>query len=485
MKKKLKYIVAIALVACMGCSDWLDVNPRTEMKEDVVFQSEDGFKEALIGAYIQMASTNLYGKNMTMYFPEILAQNLKTSSYERNTEYYIERWDFESTNVESLVDEIWSAYYQVIVHLNNILAHVDAAKDLFSYGNYELIKGEVLGLRAFLHLDLLRVFGPIPNEAASGKLAIPYAEEMSKDPALFQTLTYEEVCKKIIRDLDAAEELLKNDPLVEGNNYDLNDWYQYEGKPVDSWQYFRQMRFNYYAVKGTKARYYHWIGDKTNAVKYAKEVIDSEKFRLANENDYNGMNYDYDNSLVMLSEHLFGLDVPDLYDIASSLFREGNFQLTIESSSDIALAYENSTNDIRNKPNRYWETETDGWSEYNYFLKYTGNDNIQTSDRVPLLRLAEMYFIVIEDSEIGTVDDYWRTFILARGLSETLDGTLTSEQAVKERMEKEYRKEFMGEGQMFFFYKKHAYEAYSWPSNYTVPQPDYEIPRPESQTIFD
>lgn len=485
MKEKFKYIVAMVLVACMGCSDWLDVKPRTEMREDEVFQTEDGFKQALIGAYIQMASSDLYGKNMTMYFPEILAQNFKTLSYQRNTEYYIEHWDFESTNVESLIDGIWKAYYKVIVHLNNILGHIDEAKDIFSYGNYELVKGEALGLRAFLHLDLLRMFGPIPNEAASGKLAIPYAEEMSKDPNLFQTLAYAEVCEKIIRDLDAAEELLKHDPLVEGNNYDLNDWYQNEGEPTDDWQYFRQQRFNYYAVKGTKARYYHWIGDETNAVKYAKEVIDSEKFRLANENDYNGVNYDYENSLVMLSEHLFGLNVPDLQDIVQPLFKDEEPALSIEYSDDIALAYENSTSDIRNKPNRYWQTVNMGWDTYNYFLKYTGNDDVAASDCVPLLRLAEMYFILIEDSAIGTVNEYWRSFILARGLSENLEGTLTSEEAIRDRMEKEYRKEFMGEGQMFYFYKKHAYTAYSWPENFTVPQPDYEIPRPESQTIFD
>ena len=488
MKKKSKYIVAMALVACMGCSDWLDVKSRMEMREDVVFQTESGFKEALIGAYIQMASSSLYGKNMTMYFPEILAQNLKTLDYVRNTEYYIEHWEFTSSEAESLIDEIWRSYYKVIVHLNNILGHINAAQDLFSNGNYELIKGEALGLRAFLHLDLLRMFGPIPGDAAGSKLAIPYAEEMSKDPTSFQTLTYAEVCEKIIRDLDAAEELLKNDPLVEGDNEYLNDWYQYGDdifKPTDDWQYFRQQRFNYYAVKGTKARYYHWIGDKVNAVKYAKEVIDSGKFRLANENDYNGVNYDYENSLVMLSEHLFGLNVPDLQDIVQPLFKDEEPGLSIEYSEDIAAAYENSTNDIRNKPNRYWQTVNVGWDTYNYFLKYVGNDDVEASDCVPLLRLAEMYFILIEDSAVGTVNEYWRSFILARGLSESLEGTLTSESAVKERLEKEYRKEFMGEGQMFYFYKKHTYTEYSWPDNFTVPQPDYEIPRPESQTMFD
>lgn len=485
MKKISICIMFITSIACVGCNDWLDVKPRTEMREDVVFQTEEGFKEALTGVYIQLASSSLYGKNMTMYFPEILSQTFKTSSYEYNTEYYIENWNFEESPVEVVIEEIWSAYYKAIVHLNNILEHVDEAEALFTNGNYELVKGEALGLRAFLHLDLLRLFGPIPNASAANKPAIPYAEKMSKDPMEFLTQPYDTVCKKIIRDLDAAEKLLGNDPLLTNANNELNNWTHYNEKPTDEWQYFRQMRFNYYAVKGTKARYYHWIGDKGHALKYAKEVIESDKFRLTTESDYTGAASDYPTNLVMLSEHLFGLDVPELNDIVQPLFESETPGLSILSTSDIAAAYEYSTNDIRNKQDRYWTSNNVGWSTYNYFLKYTGNDDIASSNRVPLLRLAEMYFIVIEDSNIGEADAYWRDFILARGLPESLDGILISEAAVRDRMEKEYIKEFMGEGQLFFFYKKHAYEVYSWPESFTVPLLSYEIPRPESQTIFD
>ena len=38
---------------------------------------------------------------------------------------------------------------------------------------YETMKGEALGLRAFLHFDLLRLYGPISSENPNGE-AIPY-----------------------------------------------------------------------------------------------------------------------------------------------------------------------------------------------------------------------------------------------------------------------------------------------------------------------
>lgn len=40
-------ILSVFLFALMGCNNWLDVNPRTEMKEDELLSSEDGYKSAL------------------------------------------------------------------------------------------------------------------------------------------------------------------------------------------------------------------------------------------------------------------------------------------------------------------------------------------------------------------------------------------------------------------------------------------------------
>lgn len=489
MKKRLRYILAMGLVTCMGCSDWLDVNPRTEMKQEELFQAEDGYKEALIGAYIQLASTDLYGKNMSMYFTEFLAHTWEVPY--SGTESYIAAWKFDHADVEPMIEKIWKAYYRCIVHLNDILKHIDGSEALFSNNNYNLIKGEALGLRGFLHLELLRLFGPIPDAAAGGKVALPYAEEMTKDPGKLRTLTYDEVCRKIIRDLDAAEELLKDEPLNKADNWDLNNPtvsdFEDKERPKDDWQLYRQVRFNYYAVKGAKARYYHWIGDRENALKYAKEVIESKKFRLTNENDYDGNTWmygrDYLSNLVMVSEQLFGVDVPSLQSIVQPLFKIES-PLLQQEADYIRTAYENSSNDIRNK--NYWKPFFVWGAEYGRFLKYTGSDVVPAYNHVPVLRLAEMYLIVIENSPIGAADSYWIDFIIARNLPDPLRGILTSADAVKAQMEKEWRKEFMGEGQMFFFYKKHAYKEYSWPGKFTVPtKAEYEIPRPQSQTVFD
>lgn len=75
--------------------------------------------------------------------------------------------------------------YNVIANINNFLEYVDKNKDvLVTERYYETMKGEALGLRAFLHFDLLRMFGPIYKEHPASK-AIPYRTTLIKTLHLF------------------------------------------------------------------------------------------------------------------------------------------------------------------------------------------------------------------------------------------------------------------------------------------------------------
>lgn len=490
MKKICIYISWLFLLVLTGCSDWLEVRPRKEMKEEDMFAHEEGFKSALTGAYIQLAAEGLYGKSASMFIPDELAQLWSRPTSKTSLEYNLMSYNYTHSQVEPAIDALWSNYYKCIVHLNSLLANLKTSGAEFSRGNDKLVEGEALGLRAFLHLELLRLFGPVPAvQGVENSPAIPYQEEMTKNTGKLKVLSYREVCEKIIRDLDAAEKLLNEDPILFSSNRDLNSpsW-EWDNKPQDEWQFYRQVRFNYYAVKATKARYYHWIGDKGNAVKYAKEVVDaknedgSSKFTLAMESSYSdGAN------LVMESEHIFGAHNPDHQKIVESLFKNETARLK-QSVTYINNAYERGTNpdDIRNKGTRYWEEKTyQNSTKVNHFKKYVEDDTRRSINTIPLLRLAEMYFILIEDSPLTDAPGYFRTFRIARNMDIALDNSLTNEQAVINRMEKEYLKDFYGEGQMWYFYKRHNYSSLSWPKSLTLPQGVYLLPIPKSQSEFE
>ncbi|MDR2130604.1 MAG: RagB/SusD family nutrient uptake outer membrane protein [Odoribacteraceae bacterium] len=492
--KRYKLLAYMLTFFLFGCNDWLDVSPRQEMKQEDLYKTEDGFKNSLMGVYIQIAGANLYGREVSVLFTDFLAQLWEpatgTGIFNR-----LPNWQFTDSNVEQMTERIWKAYYTAIVQLNDILENIDARKAIFKNNNYEIIKGEALGLRAFLHLDLLRLFGPIPGDDAIGKLAIPYAEEKTKNPNKLVTLSYKSVISKIIRDLDAAEKLLENvDPLITSTNHHLNNptityldgWIP----PLDLWQTSRQVRFNYYAVIGTKARYYHWIGDKENAVLCAKRVIESGKFRLTSGEDYTTDNTDYGKNLVMLSEHLFGVHNPAHQGVVQPYFLINGAPLSGNIANITMYVYETNTSEIRNIPNRYWTTRAYTTGSFNHFLKYGGNDNFPDVNKIPVLRLCEMYFIVVEDAPLGEIATYYNEYVDARVLPIGYKNELTDETAVINRLAKEYRKEFFGEGQTFFFYKKHRYTSIpraTAPGSFAVPgdYQHYEIPRPKSQTVFD
>ncbi|HAH72569.1 MAG TPA: hypothetical protein DCM09_05460, partial [Butyricimonas virosa] len=69
MKKRIIYSVLLILtVLTSSCESWLDVDPRTKVKSDDLFETEAGFKDALIGAYTLMKAEALYGRELTYGF---------------------------------------------------------------------------------------------------------------------------------------------------------------------------------------------------------------------------------------------------------------------------------------------------------------------------------------------------------------------------------------------------------------------------------
>jgi hypothetical protein len=497
MKSKYLIILIIStLFTFNSCNDWLDVSPRSEIKETVLLLSESGYKNALNGAYIMMASSDLYSKNTTMYLPEVLSRTWTIPTTTTDVMNRLANFDYTNSNVESLISTVWLNYFKVIAQLNNILKNFETTDISFSYNNDKFIKGEALGLRAFLHLDILRYFGPVPDENInSSELAIPYVTEMTKDPNKLVSVSYSEVLANIEKDLNEAERLLENDPVTLHTNTNLNNPARkqiYPELPDDTWQYYRQVRFNYYAVLATKARFYHWTGKKEQAVTYAKKVIEAvntngtPKFPLATEASYTSSN---DGPLTMFSEQIFGIHNPDLQSIVNPLFATSTSTFT-QTTAYLSTGFERTinVNDVRYGTNRYWETRSYAGlaAGVNHFRKYTGTDLIPTANLVPLIRMAEMYFIVIENVSPAEALPYFSTFRIARAMDASIEApSMADETTVRSRLEKEYRKDFFGEGQMFFFYKKHKYEQFIWPTNITVLPDVYVIPKPKGQISFE
>ena len=86
--KKVRDIFCVLLLLCttMSCENWLDVDPKTEIKSELMFQSVSGFKDALMGVYLTLRDPELYGKEATWGFVDAIGQ--QTDIQDQAAAYY-------------------------------------------------------------------------------------------------------------------------------------------------------------------------------------------------------------------------------------------------------------------------------------------------------------------------------------------------------------------------------------------------------------
>src|ERR1700754_1205362 len=86
------------------------------------------------------------------------------------------RFNWEESNAQLIMDDIWQSSYRTLANCNNIIQQVLAKDSSFfaeSANEKNMILGEMYGVRAMIHFDLLRIFCPAPVTGFAGA-AIPY-----------------------------------------------------------------------------------------------------------------------------------------------------------------------------------------------------------------------------------------------------------------------------------------------------------------------
>ncbi|MDR6784321.1 hypothetical protein ABIE26_002290 [Pedobacter africanus] len=459
MKKSLYILFSILTLTALSCKKWLDVKPGTQVKQDELFSTEAGFNQAILGSYVQMGP-GLYAGNMTTTMISALGQNYQTTA---SGHFLLEMTKYNYTNpaVKDSIKTIWSKMYTAIGGVNNILAHVDAAKPVFLGNHYNLVKGEALGLRAYMHFDLLRMFGPVPVNGQNVK-AIPYTKAFGKQVTPLSTTA--QVITACLEDLDQAEELLSVYKDIVYNS----------GTGVDEFTSYTRNHFNYWAAKALKARIYLYKGDKVNAAKYAKEVIASGKFPFVSRSTFT-LTTNQDRTFS--TEHIFALHIPLLRPQVDRRFRlDGNQnyqtttlylpQATMRTLFDVASG---GSTDYRYL---YLVNTTNNVS---YTTKFWQQDNaiLQVSNQMPMIRLSEMYYIAAEaTSDLNEAAELINKIRVQRGLEAIV--TPFNETTRMQEIAKEHNKEFYAEGQLFFYYKRLG----------TLPVPRSTVAMTEKSYVF-
>ncbi len=482
--KKYYYITLslLLIVPLFSCEKWLDVSPKTEIKADDNFESEQGFKDALTGVYLLMTDESLYGRELTFGFTDVLAQYYTGIYQTSHAYYYPAQYDYTDDSSVSIIDNIWGNMYNAIANLNELIAQLEKTdKGMFTGRNYDLIKGEAYGLRAFLHFDLLRLFGKSyladPNEDA-----VPYVTTLQTTVTALSSVS--EVIDYALSDLNIAQESLLKDPVIETNTTTSTDDESYERD--------RFYKFNYYAVKLLMARVYLYKQDYTNAYDAAQEVINQSYFTWTPESEITTAGEDSRN-YVLSEELIFALYDGELRDFYTSYFTTDDGLYMYDENYEGLFELNKSGYYGDYRYTYLTELLTDVDIRFSTKLKQPTGSGTAYLYKMPLMRISEAYYIAAEcalnDDDIAQSVSYLNTVRLQRNLPDQLSESLTKAE-VSDEIYKEFAKEFMCEGQLFYYFKRLNMDYIPVPSisggslTYSYVAPDYVLPLPDDEIEY-
>lgn len=478
---KRSYITALAsgiIMLASSCNDFLDVRPAGEKVESEVFETAKGFEDAINGVYGSLSDKSLYGMDMVWGVPELLAQNLECRSTVGDP---LSKYQYDDNDyVRQRLLDMWSRAYQSIGYANNILQNLEK-KYPEEFEFYDLYKGEMLGVRAMLHFDLLRLFA----SADKSKQGIPYVTSYSFSVKPFVTVG--KAYELIVKDLTEAETLLaKNDDKIMAYPRTNTEYYKFQN--------YRETHMNVYAVRALLARVHWYFGDNAKAAQYAENVIKSQKFPLVDVTEIDT----YIAGVLSPKETIFGVYSTSYLDISKSyLYNTQSFYSydTYDNNSGAvhmlpwdelyALDIDGTQQDFRRQQFRVSELSS---ARCLKLVDWKTIENKVTSDRaslisgVSLINVSEMYLIAADallQTNAESAKSYFNDEIASRGLTRLRnEDNLTSE-----RVFNEFHKETFCLGQHWFNMKRTNSDIISNSESKTIPASDdvYVLPIPKEE----
>ena len=437
-----------AVLSLTSCAGWLTVDSTDRIMEDKLYEDREGFYTALNGVYIDLVKASLYSGVFGPSVPDILAQYYDTS-VDAHMNGSLAQYQAEAKRLA--VNDTWTRTYFLILNLNKTIEQADARKgSVLNDTDYNLIKGEALSLRALLHFELFRYFAPSYISAPAAQ-AIPYAT--SSDPQVYPVLKSSEVASRLADDLEEAMELLEeSDPVITDGKRETDNG----GRNLYN---FRNLRMNYFAVKALAARINMYLGNKTKALGFAEDVIrDAAKFFPFSTRDEVTGQAAVGSAAASAQDRVLSSDILfSVYNVKRGEdIHEKLFSNTLEVKQLLAMTdngYKNLYPEEGDLRTYQWQRKKDVLgNDILCMVKYEAMevDGKNYPYMIPVLRMAEMYLIAAEC--YAGVDD-----TKAYGMLNTLRNarqTSSVSTSLAMHIEDEYKREFLGEGQLFWYYKR-------------------------------
>ncbi|MDY4044238.1 MAG: RagB/SusD family nutrient uptake outer membrane protein [Marinifilaceae bacterium] len=473
MRKKYNILFLLVLPFLISsCDEWLSVEPEDEISEEDLYSNGQGFRHVLNGIYYAMGNQTLYGEHLSWGIVDALGQCY--DCYDApNGGRYLGRYAataflWDHYELKPAIENLWASAYNAVANCNNLIQNAQKAdSDIFAYKEREknLLLGEALALRAFIQFDILRLFAPSPAMSPGNNVYVPY---VSVYPSYVSNrLTVDSCLSCITEDLKQARKYLwKSDSAV---NFSTTNRFESTTSTDEFFIKFKRgYRLNYYAVTALLARVSLYAQKQADAYAYAKELIDVQnKFGYFEFDTYN-ISY---GDIKLYSDVLWGVESVDLIEYMNAFN-----QLTAPDPYDqyyIKVAQVNKNffgkdisgsmcNDVRYN---YWLYDLGDGRDFRFvkYEKYDSKDDEAkiSNNLVPLIRMSEVYYIAAEAIYQENLDEAKQYLLTVKDGRDLRDSDISvqevraaSEDNFMDLLIEDARREWIGEGQIFFMYKR-------------------------------
>ena len=264
-------IQVIALALLFASCDYLDIKPVGK----VIPEKTTEFRALMVSAY-----------NTGFDYKYLLSLRADEVIPPGDAYYYTNLIDFAIWNDNSpsmTATYPWSTAYKSIFYANSVIADVMTAEEDTDEDSREQILGEAYLLRAYVHFDLLNLYGaPYAPATAATDEGIPLALEIDIEQT-YRRSTVEQVYARVFSDIEQGKAQLTVDRQPEATAY----------------------RFSRLAADAFEARVRLYHQDWERALELAEEVLTAYPLEDLNAADYT-LPYDISSSEAILCLEKWG-----------------------------------------------------------------------------------------------------------------------------------------------------------------------------------
>ena len=247
----ISYLAAVALVGLTSCNDFLDKVPdtRVELKtpEQLRMLLVNGYPTGSYSSICELSSDNMIDNNS----PNDQGVRYNLGAYDIIDNELFAFEDAKATSGEDTPSDVWESYYHSIACANAVLERIEELEEEGQGDDPEVkaVKGEALLIRSYGHFILANIFcetyrGPELSKSIKG---IPYiTKPETKVLVQYERGTLADVYAQCQKDLEEGL------PLINDSYYDVPKYH-----------------FNRQAANAYAARFYLFIRDYKNCLKYA------------------------------------------------------------------------------------------------------------------------------------------------------------------------------------------------------------------------